>query len=206
MAAREHGHVSSRMAEISITLQLLITPQTMAVNVDIKGEKSPLKPLRYVANMFLDQTLQSIKRNLETQHVWPVEIYPGFTAINEMRRRHGQWHATGDGVRSFEGTVVEANESTGIVTLSVRYNDYMQYVDIGVGAGRKSDDVDRSRKVNFRNRYSRWVPDQGKSHRPAILPTLRHLATRLQDYTAYFYGTKFEYDVYETFEGLTITV
>ena len=185
----------------------------MAVTVEVKGlEGKALMPLRYVAQTFLDQTLDQIQRNLEVQHVWPTEIYPGFAAINEIRRRRAGgnhangWFADGEGAKSFEGTLISADEQTGFVTMAIRHNDYMQYVDIGVGAGRKAEDVERSKKVKYKQRYTKWDPSGGKSHRPGIMPEIRHLATRLSDYTADFYGNKFEYDVYETFEGLTIHI
>lgn len=179
----------------------------MAVTFTAKDDSGrAMYPLRYIASMFLDQTLDDIRLNLETQHVWPVEIYPNFHSINEIRKRHGQWYATGEGARSFEGNVIRVDDDGGVVELAVRYNDYMQYVDIGVGAGRKSEDVERSRKVKYQNRYTMWQPSGGKSHRPAILPTLRHLATRLGDYSADYYGNKAEYGIYETFEGLTIHI
>lgn len=188
----------------------------MAVVLDYKEDSRKMFPLKYVADMFLDQTISQIQRNLEMQHVWPTEIYPNFHSINEIRRhraaeaeargKKGPWYSTGQGAKSFEGSVVEADENTGIVTMSFRFNDYMQYVDIGVGAGRKADDVERSRKVRYKNRYTQWYPGSGKSHRPAIMPELRHLATRLEDYCESFYGRKFEFDAYETFEGLTIFV
>ena len=171
-----------------------------------------LLPLRYVANMFKEQTLKQLKANMQTQRVFPYEIYAGFHTVNEYRRQlaggdHDKgWFAEGDGVKSFEGEVYEADEATGMVTMGFRFNDYMQYVDIGVGAGRKADDVERSRKVRYQNRYTTWNPSGGKSHRPAILPTLRHLATRLSDYTSDYLGTKAEYNIYETFEGLTIFI
>ena len=178
----------------------------MAVTIDYKEDSRKMFPLKYVANMFLDQTIEQIQRNLETQHVWPTEIYPNFHSINEIRKRHKQWYATGEGAKSFDGTIVEADESTGIVTMSFRYNDYMQYVDIGVGAVIKEDNVDRGKKVKFSTRYSKWFTGNGKTHRPAIMPELRHLATRLEDYCSSFYGRKFEFEAYETFDGLTIFV
>ena len=188
----------------------------MAVTIEVKEVSRALMPLRYVANEFLKQTLEQIQRNLEVQHVWPTEIYPNFHSINEIRRRQaeraaargkkGPWYSTGEGAKSFEGTLVEANEETGMVTMSFRFNDYMQYVDIGVGAGRKAEDVERKRNVNFKNRYTKWYPGSMKSHRPAIMPELRHLTTRLGDAAADLYGSKFEFNMYETFEGLTILV
>lgn len=179
----------------------------MAVSFTARDDSGKaLYPLRYIAKLFLSQTIDDIKLNLSTQHVWPTEIYPNFHSINEIRKRRGQWYATGEGARSFEGSIIRADEDSGIVELAVRYNDYMQYVDIGVSAGRKSEDVERSRKVKYQNRYTKWNPSEGKSHRPAILPTLRHLATRLGDYSADYYGNKAEYGIYETFEGLTIHI
>lgn len=178
----------------------------MAVVLDYKEDSRKMFPLKYVADMFLDQTISQIKRNLETQHVWPTEIYQNFHSINEIRKRRHQWYATGEGIKSFEGSIVTADENTGIVTMSFRFNDYMQYVDIGVGAGRKSDDVERAKKVRYASRYTKWFAGNGKTHRPAIMPELRHLATRLEDYCESFYGRKFEFDAYETFEGLTILV
>lgn len=156
--------------------------------------------------MFLNQTLQQLKSNMITQHVWPYEVYPGYHITNEWRRLHGQWYATGEGLNSFEGNVIRADENTGIVTMSFKFNDYLQYVDIGVGAGRKADDVDRGKKVRYKNRYTLWNAKSGKTHRPAIMPELRHLLTRLEDYTANFYGNKFEYQILETFDGLTINL
>lgn len=133
-----------------------------------------LLPLRYVANMFKEQTLKQLKANMQTQRVFPYEIYPGFHTVNEYRRQladgdHDKgWFADGNGVRSFEGEVYEADENTGMVTMGFRFNDYMQYVDIGVGAGRKAEDVDRAKNVNFKQRYiNKWQPRAGK-------PTVRH--------------------------------
>lgn len=178
----------------------------MAVSFQEVGRTGAMYPLKYVADMFLDQTLTQLKSNMLTQRIWPYEVYPGYHIDNEYRRLHGGWYATGEGIQSFEGEVIEADENTGFVTMSFKFNDYLQYVDIGVGAGRKADDVERGKKVRYRNRYTQWVPRFGKTHRPAIMPELRHLATRLQDYTAAFYGNKFEYECYETFDGLTIYV
>lgn len=167
-----------------------------------------LLPLRYVTNMFKEQTLKQLKANMQTQRVFPYEIYPGFHTVNEYRRQlaggdHDKgWFAEGDGVKSFEGEVYEADESTGMVTMGFRFNDYMQYVDIGVGAGRKAEDVDRARNVNFKARYiNKWNPGAGKSHRPGIRPELNHLLTRLEGYVQSYYDAKLDFKILETFEG-----
>lgn len=181
----------------------------------IAGEEGKeLFPMRYIADLFKDQTLQQLKINMMTQRIWPFEVYPGYRVVNERRsmpKKQGgggknAWVSTGEGFKSFEGSVVEADEDTGMITMSFRFNDYMQYVDIGVGAWGKAEDIERSRKVRYRNRYANWVPSGGKTHRPAIQPELNHLLTRLEDYVQDFYGKKYEFKMLDTFQDLTLYV
>ena len=170
-------------------------------------EGKALLPLRYVANLFKDQTIAQLQNNFMTQRIWPYEVYPGYHVDNERRRLEGGWFATGEGVKSFSGDVVEADEQTGIITLSFKFNDYLQYVDIGVGAGRKADDVERGKKARYNLRYvGAWKPSTGQSHRPAIAMEFRHLATRLENYVQDFYCKTAEFQILETYEGLTIYV
>lgn len=172
-----------------------------------KGYDNPMLPLRYVANMFKEQTLDAIENNLMTQKIWPYEVYPGYKMTNDRRRQEGSWYSTGAGARSFAGSVIEADENTGRVTMSFRYNDYMQYVDIGVGAGRKAEDVERAKKANYKRRYiNKWIPSAGIAHRPAIMMEMRHLATRLQSYCHDFYGNEMEYRILNTFDDLHVQV
>lgn len=171
-----------------------------------ENDGKELFPMRYIADLFKNQTLQQLRINMMTQRIWPFEVYPGYRVRNERRKTLGGWVSTGEGIKSFEGDVIEADEETGMVTMAFRYNDYMQYVDIGVGAGREADDVDRARKVRYRNRYTQWEPSGGKSHRPAIQPELNHLLTRLEDYVQDFYGKRYEFKMLETFQDLTLYV
>ena len=170
-------------------------------------EGKALLPLRYVADLFKDQTIAQLKNNFMTQRIWPYEVYPGYHVDNERRRLEGGWFSTGEGLKSFDGDVIEADENTGIVTLSFKFNDYLQYVDIGVGAGRKADDVERGKKARYNVRYvGSWKPSAGRSHRPAIAMEFRHLATRLENYMQDFYCKTAEFQILETYEGLTINV
>ena len=78
----------------------------------------------------------------------------------------------------------------------------MQYVDIGVMAGVKAEDVDRAKNVRFKARYiNKWQPRSGKSHRPGIRPELNHLLTRLEGYVQSYYDAKLDFKILETFEG-----
>jgi len=170
------------------------------------NEGRKLFPMRYIADLFKQQTLSQLGINMMTQRIWPYEVYPGYRVRNERRKTLGGWVSTGEGIKSFEGSVIEADEDTGMVTMAFRFNDYMQYVDIGVGAWGKAEDIERNRKVRYRNRYANWVPSGGKTHRPAIQPELNHLLTRLENYVSDFYGKKYEFKMLDTFQDLTLYV
>ena len=164
-------------------------------------EHKALMPLKYVANLFKEQTLDQLEINMMTQFVWPRAVYSTYPEVNEYRRQHGMWHSTGEGYKSFEGVLYEADEKTGVVTMGFKYNDYMQYVDIGVGAGRHAEDVERGKNVRYKSRYTLWAPSKGASHRPGIRPEINHTLTRLENYVQRFYDAKLDFQVLETFEG-----
>ena len=105
-----------------------------------------------------------IQLNFQKQRIYPTEVYRGYEKVNQYRREHGQWWSRGDGAKSFEGTVYQANEETGELTVGIRYNDYLKFVDIGVGltgnphdpeAHITADKVDRARKAKYNTRYIR---------------------------------------------------
>lgn len=167
-----------------------------------------LLPLRYIADVFKAQTLGQLKSNMQTQRVFPYEIYPGFHTVNEYRKQraggnHNKgWFADGEGVNSFEGIVYQADENSGMVTMGFRFASYMQYVDIGVMRGVHAEDVNRSKNVKFKQRYiSKWNPAGGASHRPGIRPELNHLLSRLESYVQRYYNAKIDFKILETFEG-----
>ncbi len=160
-----------------------------------------LLPLRYVAKFFMDQTVDQLEINMMTQHVYPYSPYSTYPEVNEYRRQHGGWYSTGQGVKSFEGVLYEADEKTGMVTMGFKFNDYMQYVDIGVMSGIKADDVQRAKNVRFKNRYTQWGPKSGKTHRPGIQPEINHTLTRVENYVQRYYDAKLDFQIAETIEG-----
>ena len=165
-------------------------------------EGKALLPLKYVMGMFHTQLISQLQANMQTQHIFPYEVYPGYHSINEYRRQHGGWYSKSEGAHSFEGEVLEADENTGMVTMTLRYNDYMQYVDIGTMAGVHAEDVNRSKKAQFKTRYvNRWNPSGGASHRPGIQPEWNHLKTRVEGYLQRYYDAKIDLKILETFEG-----
>ena len=67
--------------------------------------------------------------------------------------------------------------------------------------------MERGKKARYNLRYvGAWKPSTGQSHRPAIAMEFRHLATRLENYVQDFYCKTAEFQILETYEGLTIYV
>lgn len=163
--------------------------------------ETPSRPVNVVLSQFADELLQSIQGNLVTQRIWPTEVYPGYAAINQRRAALGKWHSTGAGARSFEAAV---HSSDGAESIALRFNDYMQYVDMGVGSGTRWDQVHAEQKAHYSRRYvAIWDRSRGESHRPAIMMEMRHLEQRMLRYFADFYGREVEISVLKSFDGLT---
>lgn len=166
--------------------------------IRIKPIKSPFAPLREVAGLYLKQAILDIEVNFLTQRIYPTEVYRNYEKVNQYRKEHGMWWSTGEGVKSFEGTVYQADEEKGELTVGIRYNDYLRYVDIGVGltgdpkdpaAHITADKVDRSKRAKYKSRYiSKWDRRAGKSHRPAIMRTVRRLKQRYENHLSDYYG------------------
>lgn len=168
--------------------------------------QSPAFSIRDTAQWYLKDTLTQLFVNTKTQCIYPTEIYKGFSAINAARGARGQWHAEGEGAKSFQGRIVSATESDW--TYEFSYNDYMRFVDMGVGLGTKYNDVDSNRKANYKSRYAkRWKRyGAGHSQRPAIMMELRHLQSRMQNYLVDFYGYRGEIALIKAFEDNDINI
>ncbi len=152
--------------------------------------------------MFAEQTEEQLRINLMTQRIWPYEVYPGYAKKNAERAAKGWSHSTGEGAKSFNVYVQNANPYE--MTLIAEYNDYMKYVDIGVGAWGHAEDIDRSKKAKYERRYNKWDTRKRKTHRPAIMMELRHVLRRMRDYAVDFYGYEGLGVVIEALDGVTI--
>lgn len=161
--------------------------------------QKPFAPLNSIVPLFLQQAVDQMEVNTNTQKIYPREVYRGYKKVNEYRRQHGMWFSTGEGAKSFEGHIYEMNEEEGLVTVGIRFLDYLRYVDIGVGltghwsdpeAHITADKVDRQRPARYKSKYIRgkWDRRQGRSHRPAIMMEFRHFKRRLERHMADFYG------------------
>lgn len=158
--------------------------------------KQSIFPLSKVMHDFVEQTENQMRWQFATQKIWPYEVYPGYAEVNAMRKAaalkkgdgSGPWYSTGEGYKSIRGQLVSAT-TAGDVTIKFSYLDHLSFADMGVGTGTKWEDVQTSKKANFRTRYIRkWERPKGQSHRPALLYQIRHLTYRIQGYLADFYG------------------
>lgn len=151
--------------------------------------------------MFRRQTWASLVRNTRTQHIWPQEIYPGFSEVNAYRKKHHKWYATGHGSRSFEVLLLSAKD--GNETIVIRFANTMRFAEMGVGKGRPFESVEHSGNARYDQRYiSNWVARKGQTHRPAIMMEARHLQERMKNYLRDFYGRYAEVQVYTTLSGI----
>lgn len=168
-----------------------------------KPIKNPIFPFNRVAARFFQQTINQLEVNTMTQRIYPKEVYSGYAVVNQKRKEMGQSYSTGEGVKSFAGRIIEAGEG-GKVTMAFTFNDYMRFVDMGVGQGTKYEDVESHKKARFKSRYiSSWDRESGKSQRPAIMMELRHLQQRIANYLVDFYGYEGEVRLVNTFEELS---
>lgn len=162
-------------------------------------------PLNSIIQTYMTQTYDDIMANLDTQRVWPKEVYPGYAEINEERRKRGMWWSTGEGRESIRGRIISASPDYVHVEFSML--QHMRYADMGVGQGTSYEDVETSKKANYRRRYIRkWDRPRGSSHRPAIMMTIRHLGTRMEKYVADFYGQSHLAEVFAFPEEVNINL
>lgn len=125
-------------------------------------------------------TLDGIRRNFKVQCIFPFEVYPGYAEKNKKVKRG--WKSTGAAYDSFVAQIRDASEDK--LRMDFLYRYYMNYVDIGVGAGLKAGDVERGGVASNTRRYTKWNHPAGQTHRPAVAMELRHLARRMMRYMA----------------------
>lgn len=177
------------------------TFRDMARNID--PVIRPPMDLRRAITQFHKDTLEMLEIGGATQHVFPVEVYPGYKQVNERRKRQGGWHSTGRGMKSFRGTIKSADDIDDIY-LTYVYARYMRFAELGVGAGTSARDVDRSKNARYDVRYiSSWDRSVGRSHRPFIRREVNHLASRIERYLCLAYGRQIEAKITE---GLTVDI
>ena len=158
------------------------------------------------------ETIDIIRKNFKTQKIFPEgEIYPGWFAENEKRQGTNSWYSTGAGYDSLYFELLNASEGDlfHLKTLDAifRYRKYLDFVDLGVGKGRKAGDVQRSRDAEHDKQYfNMWSPKTGDTHRPAISPEIRHQVRRLSRYLGYRYVDEIDMKILYTFQDLELVI
>ena len=155
-------------------------------------ENGPELNLRETLQKWEEDTINTLRHNIVTQHVWPSLVYPRYDEINDIRRRYGSWYSTGNALETLR-SVIKGDTISEIsdARIDFFFNEYLRYVDIGVGKGRKAEDIDRTRKARYRSRYARkWDPKKGNTHRPSFMMEFRHLQRRM----GWYLMTRFQYE------------
>ena len=168
----------------------------MAVQIE-----KPRRPINVVLRSFARQSVQQLQADFRTQRIYPYEIYPGFAKINEYRKQHGSWYATGQGVKSFQYEVMDS--SIAGATIRIEFLDHLRFVDMGTAGGKKIETVQRSRKARHNKRYvAIWDSRDGDTHRPSIMREARHLQTRVSNFFQDMLAEEVQVQVYRTFSGM----
>lgn len=135
-------------------------------------------PLDAKLQQFCRETHEQIRRNFQTQAVFPFEVYPGYIERNAKKKGRNAWKSTGAAFDSLVFQVRDASMSQ--ARIDAFFNYYLLYVDIGVGKGRNAENVEREATHDYRKRYTKWDPSRFKTHRPILLSEIRHLAGRMR--------------------------
>ena len=180
------------MNHVSLQQNILV----MAVQIE-----KPRRPINVVLRSFARQSVQQLQADFRTQRIYPYEIYPGFAKINEYRKQHGSWYATGQGVKSFQYEVMDS--SIAGATIRIEFLDHLRFVDMGTAGGKKIETVQRSRKARHNKRYvAIWDSRDGDTHRPSIMREARHLQTRVSNFFQDMLAEEVQVQVYRTFSGM----
>ena len=146
------------------------------------------------------ETIQQLHINMKTQQVWPREVYPRYSEINEIRKKYGSWYSTGAGIESFIYEIRNARLDS--ARIDFFFNEYLRFADLGVGAGRPAEEVDRSKKARYKKRYTPWKLKGGHTHRPSLMMEFRHLQRRMGMYAMEKYGYQGQAYIMEGFAEL----
>lgn len=166
----------------------------------------PRTKMQYMAG----DTRDHIEKAFHTQAVFPFEeVYPGWFRENARRaaQNSGAWHSTGDAARNFYWQLKYAEDkNTGMPTevkMEYFFNYYISFVDYGVGKGRPLSKVQRGKDARREERYTDWVPKQGKTHRPVFRKEMRALKKRGATWLTTWTGRLFMGYVFRGMEAIT---
>ncbi|MBR1377964.1 MAG: hypothetical protein IJ557_02415 [Bacteroidaceae bacterium] len=155
-------------------------------------------------------TAKHVEQAFAVQKVYPFgEVYPGWFAKNDRRAGTGAWHSTGDAARNFHWQMRYTNGRDGFpseVHMEYFFNYYISFVDYGVGKNRPLHKVQRATDAVRSQRYvDKWVPSEGKTHRPIFRKEMRLLKRRAANWLIQWSGHLYYGRMFRGLEGLTTT-
>lgn len=130
-----------------------------------------------------DNMVTHLQNNFETQNVWPrgnPGPYIGYRNTSAAKQN------TGSGINSIYAALwAGSNGDTRKISFFFKY--YLYFVDMGVGAGRPIESVERSKDAKWNQLYEKWKEEGDRQSRPLIAMELRHQLTRLEIIVSSYY-------------------
>lgn len=155
--------------------------------------------------------IQRIKMNFEVQRIWPLGTggggpYRNYHIVNAARK--GKYQSKGEAFLDrnlYSKVVAGAGGNTVAIDFFFRY--YLFFVDWGVGAGQKNQEVPENGIPKMKRRYAEWRYTGDRQRRPVVQGAIRgsrfFLGKILEDYwgkeaeLAVLYGLGYKNDAGE---------
>ena len=179
-----------------------------------KGIKKAAQEGHLDLTLWANNMVQRLKENFERQKVWPRGFpgpYIGYRntmfykrdipsrGIHRGQRKDKGWQSTGAGINSFFAKVwAGANGDTEKITLF--FNAYLYFVDMGVGVKKPIEKVDRSANAHWKRRYKDWNGKGDRQSRPMLAMEIRHQLLRLETMVSVYYQDYVENGILYSFE------
>lgn len=181
--------------DINAVVILRVNQKNMAYQ---RGLKQAAEEGHLDLHYWAEHTLEQIRMRMHKQRVWPYGMpgpYHQYKYINERKKKNkGAWVSTGSAAKEMYARVYSL--ATGdSVKIAFFFEHYLNMVDMGVGKGRKIEDVqERAANARWNKLFARWGGQnygRGKSQgvvdskfarrsRPMLMMELRHQSYRLQ--------------------------
>ena len=153
-----------------------------------KSVKQAAKEKRLDLTYWAEGVVKRLKTNFDTQNIFPYG-YPGpYPGAARKQTKDGRFEgSTGNAFRSIYAKVYNAAGGN-TEKISFFFNYYLYFVDMGVGAGRPIETVDRSDKAKYNRLYKTWKDTGDRQSRPAFAMEFRYQIFKLSTLVSAYYG------------------
>ncbi len=155
-----------------------------------KGIDQALEQGHLDLEYWAEHVMQRIKLNFRYQRVWPFGWpgpYRGYANTKAAER------STGSAYKNIY-TKVYAAAGGDTNRIEFFFNEYLQYVDMGVGRGQDLSELKARGKYKDAKKpltlHARWNGMGDRQARPALMKELRHQLRRLQSILWAYYATQ----------------